>query len=355
MREYEAVNHDLKRLRAQAISNTFFRPTTLPKALQKLGFVQADPIRSPATAQDLILRHRVNDYRAGDLERRYASLNIEEDYLYAYGFMPRENWQLLHPRNFDALTKLEKQILKVVQARDDIHPRELEEEFGNSRVINAWGGHSKETTTILDSLHHRGLLRVARREKGIRVYSATTGSEHNYSPAERARRLVLLLTGIFAPAVEKNLRKLRFSKPPEFNTRAILDELIDTGEIIRQVVNGVSYLSLAGTAGDAAPISENKVRFLAPFDPLVWDRERFHLLWDWHYRFEAYTPIAKRIRGYYAMPLLWQDDVIGWVNVSKSGTNLEFEFGFVDKQPKSKEFKTELAAEVERFKTFLQR
>ncbi len=72
-----------------AISHSLFQPTTLQGAIDRLGFVQADPIRSPARAQDLILRHRVDGYRAGDLERHYASLDIEEDYLYAYGFVAR--------------------------------------------------------------------------------------------------------------------------------------------------------------------------------------------------------------------------------------------------------------------------
>ncbi len=64
------------------------------------------------------------------------------------------------------------------------------------------------------------------------------------------------------------------------------------------------------------------MRFLAPFDPLVWDRRRFEHLWGWTYRFEAYTPLAKRRLGYYALPLLWDagDDarVVGWVNVARS-------------------------------------
>ena len=49
------------------------------------------------------------------------------------------------------------------------------------------------------------------------------------------------------------------------------------------------------------------VRLLAPFDPVVWDRRRFELFWGWAYRFEAYTPAAKRKLGYYALPLLWRD------------------------------------------------
>ena len=60
-------------LRRFAVARRLFPPTTLERALRRLGFVQADPIRAPARAQDLTLRHRVAGYRAGDLERRYAA------------------------------------------------------------------------------------------------------------------------------------------------------------------------------------------------------------------------------------------------------------------------------------------
>ena len=88
-----------------------FAPTTLQGAIDRLGFVQADPIRSPARAQDLILRHRVRAYRAGDLERHYSSLDVEEDCLYAYGFLSRRVWHLLHPRKTPALRMLERKVL----------------------------------------------------------------------------------------------------------------------------------------------------------------------------------------------------------------------------------------------------
>ena len=57
----------LGQLRRYAIARSLFEPTTLPRAIARLGFVQADPMRAPARAQDLILVHRVKDYRAGDL------------------------------------------------------------------------------------------------------------------------------------------------------------------------------------------------------------------------------------------------------------------------------------------------
>src|SRR6476659_1610770 len=85
-------------LRRFAVSRSLFPPTTLPRALQKLGFVQADPIRAPARAQDLTLRHRVRNYRAGDLERRYSSLVVHEDFFVNYGFVTSSLQTLMHPR-----------------------------------------------------------------------------------------------------------------------------------------------------------------------------------------------------------------------------------------------------------------
>src|SRR5271166_715242 len=85
-------------LRRYAISRSLFKPTTLGRAIDKLGFVQSDPIRAPARAQDLTLRHRVAGYRAGDLERAYTRLKIDEDCLVNYGFLPRRHLALMHPR-----------------------------------------------------------------------------------------------------------------------------------------------------------------------------------------------------------------------------------------------------------------
>jgi uncharacterized protein YcaQ len=95
------------------------------------------------------------------------------------------------------------------------------------------------------------------------------------------------------------------------------------------------------------------VRLLTQFDPVVWDRYRFELLWGWVYRFEAYTPAAKRKLGYYALPLLWRDRVIGWANLSVKNGKLQAEFGFVEKQPRDSIFKRELAAELDRMRAFL--
>ncbi len=346
-----AVIYNIHYLRSVAIQNSLFTPTTLRGALERLGFVQADPIRSPATAQDLILRHRVKGYRIGDLERNYATLDLEEDYLYAYGFLPSENWRLLHPRKTLSLSALEKKVLAVIREFGAMHPRDLEEHCGAERVINAWGGYSKATTHALDHLQHRGLLRVVRREKGIRVYDAIAPTKSSLSTEERGIGLVKLVANIFAPAPLKNIQSLRFLKPESCNTRETLTHLIAIKQLMTVEVDGVQYLLPRQISKANEPPSI--VRFLAPFDPLVWDRNRFELFWNWRYRFEAYTPVAKRVRGYYALPLLWRDDIIGWANVKVVNGSMDLELGFVGKRPRDALFKSELEQEIERMRYFL--
>ena len=96
------------------------------------------------------------------------------------------------------------------------------------------------------------------------------------------------------------------------------------------------------------------VRLLAPFDPIAWDRRRFELLWGWAYRFEAYTPTHKRQLGYYALPLLWHDRIIGWGNVSVQGTELHATFGYVGgAPPRDRGFASALDAELAQMRTFL--
>ena len=100
--------------------------------------------------------------------------------------------------------------------------------------------------------------------------------------------------------------------------------------------------------------SLDTVRFLSPFDPLVWHRDRFELSCGWMYRFEAYSPAPKRKLGYYAMPLLWRDRVVGWANLSVENGRLKSRFGYVESRvPYDRSFKRELEAELDRMRAFL--
>lgn len=345
------VEDPLRQIRSLAVSRSLFEPTTLKAALARMAFVQADPIRSPARAQDLILRHRVANYHAGDLEAHYPLLEVEEDVLYAYGFLSRPVWQLLQPRDTTRLLKLEKRILEVVRELGEAHPAELEEHFGGDRVINAWGGYSKATTQALDDLRHRGLLRIARRENGIRVYEPAKLPSEPARPADRLRKLILVIAEILAPVPERTLTAAIARFAHWGHPRKALNDLIRSGELEKHPIGGLSYIWPASPPDKSQ--EHKRVRFLAPFDPIVWDRRRFEHLWGWAYRFEAYTPIRKRVRGYYAMPLLWRDAVIGWANAQMNGGQLSIEVGFADKRPLERAFRVELDREIANLETFL--
>src|SRR5213594_4301448 len=169
-----------------AVGRSLFPPTSLKRALDNLGFVQADPIRAPARAQDLTLRHRVKRYRAGDLERLYSTLDIEEDVFVNYGFVTRSLHALMHPRTnrsrWPTVRATKRQaLLEFVRDRGMAHPREVDAHFSHGTVTNYWGGSSNATTHLLDDMHYRGLLRVARREAGIRIYATR---DHTRGPVD---------------------------------------------------------------------------------------------------------------------------------------------------------------------------
>ena len=203
-------------LRRHAVARTLFAPTHLSKAIGRLGFVQADPLRAPARAQDLILRQRVRDYRAGELERRYPRLAVEEDFFVNYGFLPRAAAALMHPRQArqdwpKARWAQAQAVLDFVRERGAVHPAEVDAHFAHGRVRNWFGGSGRASTELLDGMHYRGLLRIARRDAGVRVYAAR---EPNPPPADSAEAqvrqdaLVDLLIATYAPLPSATLGQL---------------------------------------------------------------------------------------------------------------------------------------------------
>jgi uncharacterized protein YcaQ len=350
-------------LRRHAISRSLFGPTTLPRALERLGFVQADPIRAPARAQDLILRHRVSRYRAGDLERRYPSLDVEEDVFINYGFVTPRVQALMHPRRVvgrfsGGRARQSQELLAFVRERGAVHPRDVDAHFARGRVTNYWGGSSSATTHQLDLLHYHGALRVVRREGGVRLYATRMHGDPPASRAERAARidaLVDVVVGLYAPLPRLSLffviARLRYAAP---QWRADLKAALARAKarLAQARIDGVEWYWPAGERPERASV-DDRVRLLAPFDPVVWDRRRFELFWGWPYRFEAYTPVAKRKLGYYALPMLWRDRVVGWANLSVRNGVLQHGVGFAAGRPSDPAFASELEAELDRFRRFL--
>ena len=214
-------------------------------------------------------------------------------------------------------------------------------------------------------MHYRGQLRVAGRDSGTRLYAVREAIPPTDDPMTAFNTLVNVVVAKYAPLPEASLGQL-------------LSHLARGGvpqwQSLRSTVLTQAKQRLASARVDGQtwywPPMENPaasrwqrwgeseaaqgVRLLAPFDPVVWDRRRFELFWGWAYRFEAYTPPARRVRGYYALPLLWRDEVVGWGNLKVAEGRLQADLGYVSgKQPRGAEFKMALAGELDRVAVFL--
>jgi uncharacterized protein len=203
----------ITQLRRYAIARSLFAPTTLKRAIHWLGFVQADPIRSPARAQDLTLRHRVKDYHAGDLEQRYPTLGLEEDFFVNYGFLPRATQALMHPRVARQTWPVQRweqayALRDWIADKGVTHPREVDSHFAQGTVKNAFGGSSSATTQLLDAMHYRGLLRVAHRENGTRLYAAQHSAAAEQTSDAAFDALVDVAVACYAPLPAATLGQL---------------------------------------------------------------------------------------------------------------------------------------------------
>lgn len=228
-------------------------------------------------------------------------------------------------------------------------------------MTNYWGGTSNASTHLLDGMHYRGLLRVQRRDSGTRIYAVADHAEPDSSEQaqiERAAALIDLVVRKYAPLPSAGLtylvRLLGHGAPH-------LAE--QTRKALALAKQQLASCTLEGTTwywpADENPRSrrhapDEQVRLLAPFDPVVWDRRRFELLWDWVYKFEAYTPAPKRQYGYYALPVLWHDQVVGWANLSMREGELVSNVGYAGKSlARDKVFRGALDDELQRMAEFL--
>ena len=366
----------LNQLRRYAIARSLFKATSLQRAITRLGFVQADPMRVPARAQDLILAQRVKDYHAGELERRYPRLAIEEAFFVNYGFLLREALPLLHPRaapsawhTWDAgMEARAQEVLDFVRQRGCTHPKEVLAHFDHGR-LKRWGGELNASTHLLDGLHYRGLLRVARRETGTRVYEAIElapqdgrFAEHNGNNDDirlaHAGQLLDMVVQLYAPLPAASLGYLcgllRSGVPHLAPAVRQVQENVKSRYAHAEVEGRLWFWPQGEKPASARYAVDGKLRFLSPFDPVVWDRRRFKLFWGWEYKLEAYVPAHKRRMGHYAMPVLWGEQVLGWANLKVVDGRLQHKLGFVGARPRGRAFQRALDEALQQMREFLE-
>ncbi len=210
-------------------------------------------------------------------------------------------------------------------------------------------------------MHYRGLLRVARREGGTRVYAVRVGScaspTGEATITEKIDALVDIVVNKYAPLPASSLGyflSLLCHGIPQWRARRAAALARARRRLAHARIDSVDwYWPAIENPASRRWQPDDTVRLLTPFDPIVHDRRRFEIFWGWRYRFEAYTPAPKRRLGYYALPLLWRDRVLGWGNLSVENGSLGSSFGYVYGSEPGATFRRSLEAELERIQTFL--
>ena len=361
---------DIERLRRYALARSLFAPTTLKRAIDKLGFVQADPIRAPARAQDLTLRHRVRDYRAGDLERRYAApgrrggllrqLRLPAAASHVADAPARRHRAVVGGEAAPGARPCSRSCARAawcIRARSTRTSR-------TARATNWFGGtSSRDDPAARRHALPRPAARGAARKRHPRCTRRTSTPSPRSTPRRAATRidaLVDIVVHKYAPLPATSLSglvaRLRCGAPQwHGELRAAVARA--KARLAHACVDGVDwYWPADETLPRRRVTDDDTVRLLAPFDPVVWDRRRFELFWGWAYRFEAYTPAPKRKLGYYALPLLWRDrgDRLGQPVSATKRRALTAQFGYVaGRAPRDAAFRRELDAEVARVQTFV--
>jgi uncharacterized protein len=329
-------------------------PDGILAVFDRLGSIQFDPIEVAGRNHDLVLLARVGGYRRELTDRLlYEERSLFETYNKGLSLVPtadlpwyRINWDRARHR-FEAETFVEhaalvEELLERIRATGpmsstDIAPREA--------IEWSWRP-TNQVRAVLEALALAGILGLARREGNRRVYDLV----ERLFPAEileqfeplrdRFRHKLLsryrahgllgqkgsaeLWLGTTAPV--SRVYGLEGDVPPGAVGRRVLHaELVEAGTLIPVTVEdirGERYLPAEGmpllaqaeqelvagvSPGGAAP----GVSFLAALDPLVWDRDFLRTLFDFDYLWEVYVPEATRRWGYYVLPILFGDRLVG--------------------------------------------
>lgn len=309
-------------------------------ALAHHGYIQIDPINVAGRMHDLILRNRVAGYREGDLMRFLhgvegtpplgrAERSAFEHHVPGTGILvafPLEAWPHLlgemHRRSRRAgpwsgkLTPREKELAETLLAEITARGPLGSEDFDDERRARRVWGAAKLAKATLQKLFFHGRLLIAQRANNRRRYDLPERvlppsilAQPEPPAAETARWLALL-----------KLRQRRLCALKRDELRLVADTVqpvaIEGCPLLYCLQDDLPLLERVATdaaAGEPAPVP-TITRLLAPLDPLIYDRRVTLALWDFDYTWEVYTPPAKRVRGYYALPVLSGLELVGHVD-----------------------------------------
>ena len=316
---------------------------TLERTVARTGVLQVDSVNVLQRAHYMPLYSRMGPYDV-DLLRRASTTggrrqrHLVEYWAHVQALMPVELWPLMRHRmekyrsergkwGFTADADLEPRVLDAVRDRGPVTARDLEDEFSTGpRTKEHWGWNWSEARKVLDYLFLVGDVAIAGRTSQFevvydlpeRVLPAAVLAAPTPTPQEAVTELVRRAArshGVASAADLADYYRLRLQPAPgRPSTKVAVDELVEAGELTPVAVQGwkrQGYLHRDARL----PRRVGARTLLSPFDPVVWERERAEALFDFFYRIEIYVPAEKRIHGYYVLPFLLGDELVGRVDL----------------------------------------
>jgi uncharacterized protein len=311
---------------------------TLSRTLTRTGVLQVDSVNVLQRAHYMPLYSRMGPYDV-DLVRRASEgkpRRLVEYWAHVQALMPVELWPVMRHRmaryrdgrhkwwGTVVTDELVASLLAEIADRGASTARDLDD--GLPRKKDHWGWNWSTTRRTLDYLYMVGEVAIAGRNSQFEIRydlpERVIPAEHLEAPIpsehDAVKELVRRAARSHGIGTLKDLAdyyRLR-SVPGQNQTGAapIVAELVDEGELIPVTVEGVKRQSYLHR--DARIPRRVRARtLLSPFDPVVWERDRTEALFDFFYRIEIYTPVEKRIHGYYVLPFLLGDRIVGRVDL----------------------------------------
>lgn len=317
--------------------------------VDRLGSLQFDPIEVTGRNHDLVCLARIGGYRREWTDHwLYEDRRLYETYNKGLSIVPlaelpwhRLTWDRAAARHaggtFDEHAPLVEELLARIRADGPLQPRDV----GPRGVIDWYWRPTNQVRAILEALAETGTLGIARRERNLRVYdlaerlfSADLLAERPPVRDQRRHRLLSRYRGgglLGAGGGAELWYGTDAGHAGRTAARTIADrrdlraELMERGELLPVQVDGLrgerfivateaAILEQAEREVDAALPPGGApagVAFLAPLDPLCWDRDLLRRLFDFDYVWEVYVPAVRRRWGYYVLPILWGDRLVG--------------------------------------------
>jgi uncharacterized protein YcaQ len=324
------------------LNRTFLsqKASSLREVLLYLRCIQVDPIATYGRSHELALWNRVEGLKRGDINiELYQNHTLFEYWLQLYSIIPAEYYPYLKPVMAPQLVpwRLEyfrehreqiTEVLAYLAKNKAIRAKDLAH-IAPGRSILDWKGKASQKA-LLEYLWDTGEVMIADRKSNNKLYDLTQDVlapefvRHEVSWEESVKfhlessfYYIGLLNRTFL-----NRHGRRMAKP----VRTLFDQMLKSGEILQINVEGskqkyfILKSQLAELEQHKAKALHRGLTILPPLDPLVIDRALIHDIFGFFYRWEAYTPPAKRLIGYYNMPLLLDGELAGQVQLDKSAT-----------------------------------